>query len=60
MQIYKIAQMEKTRGAVAVALLPVLGKIDIVRLVWLKKRRHIPPPARIVAASRKSPTGNSL
>jgi hypothetical protein len=52
MQINKIAQMEKTRDAVLVA--PRSG-LD-ARLVWLQKRRHLPPfpAARMVAASRKS------
>jgi hypothetical protein len=37
-QINKIAQMEKTRDAVLVALLSRLGEIDIDRFVWLKSR----------------------
>jgi hypothetical protein len=40
--INKIAQMEKARDTVPVALLSRLSEIDIGRLVWLKKRRHLP------------------
>jgi hypothetical protein len=39
----EIAEVKKTRDAVLVALLSRLGEIDIGRLVWLKKRRHLSP-----------------
>jgi hypothetical protein len=42
-QINKIAQVEKTRDAVPVALRPGLGEIDFDCLVWIKRRRHYPP-----------------
>jgi hypothetical protein len=50
-QINKIAQMEKTRHAVLLALLSKLGDIDIDCIVWPKKRRHLFPAARAVAGA---------
>ena len=52
MQVNKIAEMEKTRDTAVALVSTRLGKINIVRIVRLKKRHHLSPAPQRVRSRR--------